>query len=93
MAELKEWLKYMFDHTSCVSADDPELELFEEMHKRGVIDLRILEDGVGCEKFAKLIANYLQYIVQKETDGRVSVQKVQVWEHNDNMAEYHIIKK
>ena len=87
---VKEWLKDMFDHTTCVSADAPELELFEEMHKRGVIDLRILEDGVGCEKFAKLIGNYLQYIVQEETDGRVSVQKVQVWEHNDNMAEYHI---
>jgi hypothetical protein len=52
--------------------------------------LRVLENGVGCEKFAELVALYLQDIVHKETDGRASVSKVQCWEHNDNMAEYHI---
>ena len=83
----------MFDHTTCVSADDPELELFEEMDDRGIIDLRVFPNGVGCEKFAEHVALYLQDIVDKETDGRVSVSKVQCWEHNDNMAEYHINKK
>ena len=86
---VKEWLKYMFDHTTCVSADDPELELFEVMDKRGIIDLRILDGGVGCEKFAELVAKYLNNVVQKETNGRVSVSKVQCWEQEDNMAEYH----
>ena len=80
----------MFDHTTCVAADDPELEMFKEMHNRGIIDLRILENGVGCEKFAELVAKYLQDVVQRETDGRASVSKVQCWEHEDNMAEYHI---
>ena len=80
----------MFDHTTCIAADDPELEMFKEMDKRGIIDLRVLENGVGCEKFAELVALYLQDIVHKETDGRASVSKVQCWEHNDNMAEYHI---
>ena len=60
------------------------------MDKRGIIDLRVLDDGVGCEKVAELVALYLQDIVHKETDGRASVSKVQCWEHNDNMAEYHI---
>ena len=78
----------MFDHTTCISADDPELEMFQEMDKREIIDLRVFDDGVGCEKFAKYIADFLQEIVHNETDGRVKVHKVQVWEHNDNMAEY-----
>ena len=78
----------MFDHTTCVSADDPELEIFEEMDDRGIIDLRVFEDGVGCEKFAQYVADYLNGIVQEDTDNRVSVYKVQCWEHNDNMAEY-----
>ena len=43
---VKEWLKNMFDHTTCISADDPELEMFKEMHNREIIDLRILENGV-----------------------------------------------
>jgi len=87
---VKEWMKNMFDHTTCVAADDPELELFKEMDKRGMIDLRVLDGGVGCEKFAELIGNYLQEIVHKETDGRVKVHKCQVWEHEDNMAEYYV---
>ena len=89
---VKDWLKDMFDHTTCIAADDPELEMFKEMHNREIIDLRILENGVGCEKFAELVAKYLQDVVHRETDGRASVSKVQCWEHNDNMAEYHIIK-
>ena len=89
---VKEWLIKMFDHTTCIAADDPELELFKEMDDRGIIDLRVLPNGVGCEKFAEYVALYLQDIVDKETNGRVSVHKVQCWEHNDNMAEYHIEK-
>ena len=65
-------------------------DTFKEMDKRGMIDLRVLEDGVGCEKFAELIGNYLQEVVHKETDGRVKVHKCQVWEHEDNMAEYYV---
>lgn len=87
---VKEWLKNTFDHTTCVAADDPELDLFRDMDKRGIIDLRILDHGVGCERFAELIGNYLQEIVHKETNGRVKVHKCQVWEHNDNMAEYYV---
>ena len=85
---VKEWLKNLFDHTTCIAADDPELPLFEEMDDRGIIDLRVFPNGVGCEKFAKYIADFLQEIVNNETDGRVAVHKVQVWEHNDNMSEY-----
>ncbi len=87
---VNDWLKNMFDHTTCVSSDDPELSLFKKMHNRGIIDLRILEGGVGCEKFAELIANHLDGIIQAETDGRVRIYKCQVWEHNDNMAEYYL---
>ena len=87
---VKEWLKNMFDHTTCIAADDPELEIFKEMHNREIIDLRILENGVGCEKFAELVAKYFQDIDQRETDGRAYVSRVTCWEHEDNMAEYHI---
>ena len=88
---VKEWLKGWFDHTTVIAEDDPELELFKEMHECGIIDLRILS-YVGCEKFAEHVALYLQDIVDKETNGRVAVQKVQCWEHEDNMAEYWIEK-
>ena len=83
-------MKEMFDHTTCVAADDPEIKLFKYLDEARLIDLRILEDGVGCEKFAELVAKYLQKIVSAETDGRANVYKVQCWEHEDNMAEYYV---
>ena len=87
---VKEWMKNMFDHTTCVAADDPELELFEQMDDRGIIDLRVFKNGVGCERFAQYVGEYLQKIVNKETNGRAKVHKVQCWEHEDNMAEYYV---
>ena len=34
------------------------------------------------------VALKIKDIVDKETEGRVSISKVQCWEHDDNMAEY-----
>ena len=53
---VKEWRRNMFDQTTCVAADDPELKLFKYLDEAELIVLRILEDGVGCEKFAELVA-------------------------------------
>ena len=85
---VKDWMKEQFDHTTVVAKDDPELQIFEELNAKGLIQLRVMED-VGCEKFAEFVFNYLNEKILKETDGRVNVHKVQCWEHNENMAEYH----
>ena len=86
---IKKHMAYLFDHTTIVAKDDPMLPHFKALAKHNLIQLRIFDD-VGCEKFAELVAKYLQDVVQRETDGRASVSKVQCWEHEDNMAEYHI---
>ena len=48
---IKEHLSYIFDHTTIVAADDPELDQFKHLEALGLIQLRVL-DHVGCEKFA-----------------------------------------
>lgn len=85
---VKDWMKQQFDHTTVVAKDDPKLDTFNLMDQSGLIQLRIMED-VGCEKFAEFVFNYLNEKITKETNGRVNVHKVQCWEHNENMAEYH----
>ena len=84
---VKDWFKHMFDHTTVVAADDPELSRFKEMDEQGLIQLRVLDD-VGCEKFAYLVYEFLDKKIKEETNGRVKVHKVQCWEHGENMAEY-----
>ena len=46
-------------------------------------------DDVGCEKFAEYVFKLINEQIKTETNGRVSVHKVQCWEHEENMAEYY----
>ena len=89
---IKDHLKYMFDHTTIVAKDDPELESFKQLSDKGLIQLRIL-DHVGCEKFAKYVYDYINSKIFTETDGRVRVLKVESFEGGtDNSAIYEPVK-
>ena len=84
---LKEKLQQHFDHTTIISKNDPFLDDFNELNRKGVIDLRI-DDGVGIEMFAKRCFDIASIYVSAMTDGRCDVEKVEVWEHESNSATY-----
>jgi 6-pyruvoyltetrahydropterin/6-carboxytetrahydropterin synthase len=84
----KQWMDYMFDHTTVLAPDDPELEIFKELDKRGVVQLRILEGPVGAEQFAKYIYDKINTFVQEETNNRVKVTQVEFFENKRNSAIY-----
>ncbi len=83
----KEWMDYMFDHTTIVADDDPGLGGFKTMDQLGIIQLRIIP-AVGAEQFAKYIFEKLNTFVQEETNGRVKVARVEFMEHSKNTAIY-----
>ena len=83
----KEWMDYMFDHTTIVATDDPGINGFRTMNELGIVQLRELE-AVGAEQFAKYIYEKLNKFVQEETNGRVSVVRVEFMEHSKNTAIY-----
>jgi 6-pyruvoyltetrahydropterin/6-carboxytetrahydropterin synthase len=83
----KEWMDYMFDHTTIVATDDPGIGGFRTMNELGIIQLRELE-AVGAEQFAKYIYDKLNTFIQEETEGRVSVVRVEFMEHSKNTAIY-----
>lgn len=84
--DLKKLLQKQFDHTLCVSADDPLLEGFKSLHTAGGCDLRIMEGGVGIEKTAEWCFHKANEYCQNITNGRCWVNKVEVWEHEKNSA-------
>ena len=84
----KEWMDYMFDHTVIIAKDDPHISVFREMNKFAIIQLREMDGPVGAEKFAEYIYNKLNAFVQEETDGRVSIAKVEFFENKKNTAIY-----
>lgn len=83
---LKERLCDLFDHTTAVAQDDPELALFQQMHGAGMIDL-VLMDRVGCEAFASLVADIAAaWLLAEHYAPRVWLVSVECREHGANSA-------
>ena len=83
----KVWMDYMFDHTTIIAEDDPQLEFFKDMHSKGIIQLRIIP-ATGAEQFAKFIYDKVSKFITIETNNRVRVVSVEFKEHNKNSAIY-----
>ena len=83
---IKAWLTEMFDHTTLVAKDDPQFALFEQMAEAGLIDMRVMPNGVGCERTSEFVAQYVDAWVRKETNNRVWLQTCEVAEHQGNSA-------
>ena len=83
---LKDELKSIYDHTTTVAADDPELETFKKLHDSGIIQLYIVKKGVGVERAAEYVFEIAQRHIDSITNGRCWVDKVEVFEHDENSA-------
>ena len=82
---IKEYLQDEFDHKLVVAKDDPKLVrilLIKEL-----ADIRYM-DNVGCEKFAESVFNHVAPKIKETTKGRVSLFKVECFEHGANSASY-----
>ena len=88
LKQLKEIFNNQFDHTTVISGSDPELDTFKELQYKGIIQLRILDGGVGIEKFAEHCFKVANEHVVQSTDGRCWCKKVEVFEHEKNSAIY-----
>jgi len=80
---INEELSKQFDHTTVVAADDPQIEIFKKMDESGLIQLRVMKH-VGCERFAEWVYNLINNKMQKETNKRVNVLKVEAFEGGTN---------
>jgi 6-pyruvoyltetrahydropterin/6-carboxytetrahydropterin synthase len=83
----KEWMDYMFDHTTIIAEDDPFLGAFMEMDRVGAAQIRVVP-AVGAEQFAKYIFEKLNAFIQEETNGRVKIIQVEFKENDRNSAIY-----
>ena len=84
---LKKLLKNQFDHTTVIDKSDPYIESFQGLDGAGVLDLRVM-DGVGIEKFAEYCFKVSNDFISEQSEGRCWVDKVEVFEHENNSAIY-----
>jgi len=82
-----EWLKWLLDHTVLIAEDDPELNLMNLLDSRDALRLRILPQ-VGIEQLAKFLYDKLNPFVLEDTNGRVKIAKIEVFEHEKNSGIY-----
>lgn len=85
LKKVKSWLDEMFDHTFLASQDDPFLETFKELDKKGVVQLRILPN-VGMEGTAEYLFEQVDAMIQEMTKSRAWVTKIEVRENEKNSA-------
>ncbi len=84
---VKDWFDYWFDHTTIISTDDPKRDLFAELDKKQLIQLRIIPTS-GCEKFAGFVFEFLRQVMYEQTKGRVKIKSVECIETPKNSAIY-----
>lgn len=82
---LKQFLDGLLDHTTIIAENDPELQTFIELEKRGAIKLKILPE-VGAERFGIYLFDVLNRWSIKDTSGRVIVRRIEVFENDKNSA-------
>lgn len=82
---LKDWFKWLLDHTFIVAEDDPYKEHFLKMDKDGIAQVRVIPE-VGAERFAEYIYSKLAPLIESETQGRIKICKVEFREHEKNSA-------
>ena len=84
---LRAWLLEVFDHTTLVAADDPELPVLTALDRQGLIQLRVLP-AVGCEAFARHAWAWADAFARGQTGDRVRMECVEVSEHAGNTASF-----
>lgn len=84
LKEVRATLRGQFDHTTLIAADDPQLDLFEQLADQGVIDLGIMQ-CTGIEASAAWVFDTVELIVGQATGGRVWVSRVEAREDRNNV--------
>lgn len=84
---LEERLREQFDHTFLVNFDDPLLPQWEELNKKGAIDLRIMQN-VGMESSSKLVWEWANTLLFERDEGRSCCWRVEARENFSNAARF-----
>jgi 6-pyruvoyltetrahydropterin/6-carboxytetrahydropterin synthase len=84
---VRAWLHEMFDHTVLVAEDDPQRAAFEHLATLDLMDIRVVP-AAGCEAIARQVFEHVNVFADRQTQGRVWLERVEVREHAGNSAIY-----
>ena len=87
---VKNWIEDEWDHRTLIAIDDPVIPELKALEKVGGINLNILPEGYlpGIEESCRYLYDKLNPIIQRKTNNRVEITRVEIWETEKNQAEY-----
>ena len=90
LKDIKNWIEDEWDHRVLIAADDPLIPQLKELEEVGGINLNILPEGYlpGIEESCRYLYDKLSPIIQRKTNNRVHITRVEIWETEKNQAEY-----
>ena len=90
LKDVKSWIESEWDHRTLIAADDPVIPELKALEKVGGINLNILPKGYlpGIEESCRYLYDKLNPMIQRKTNNRVEITRVEIWETEKNQAEY-----
>ena len=90
LKDIKRWIEAEWDHKVLIASDDPLLQQLKELESHGGILLNVLPDGYypGIEESCRYLYDMLNPMIKEKTNNRVEITRVEIWEHENNHAEY-----
>ena len=90
LRDIKRWIESEWDHRTLIAADDPVIPELKALEKVGGINLNILPKGYlpGIEESCRYLYDKLNPMIQRKTNNRVEITRVEIWETEKNQAEY-----
>ena len=90
LKDVKSWIESEWDHRTLIAADDPAIPELKTLEEVGGINLNILPEGYlpGIEESCRYLYDKLSPMIQRKTNNRVEITRVEIWETEKNQAEY-----
>lgn len=90
---IKQWLADNWDHKVLIAGNDPQLDEIVRMHDLNIIHATIIPTdergwGPGIEGSCMWVYDVINPLIVEKTNGRVSINSVRIWEHEQNTAIY-----
>ena len=95
LSPLKNWLNFMFDHTSLWEPSDPRINdviAQNETSPIKIFNLRILPFGVSMEQTSLFVSIIVNHYIMNVTNGRCWISKLEVRENDKNSGILELTK-